>query len=137
VFAYADMVHIFWKGRRCDKVEGDISLCDSLHQQLRRQLVTEFVGFLAFKLDLLLHMPWNNELICIIYWSKGTPSVSHQTGQSHLRAHAVQFAQLFHNLRRRPRWAVLKSWAITEKTVFEVGGWVVSQLSWLVRVLLQ
>jgi hypothetical protein len=85
-----------------------------------RKPVAEFVGFLALKLDLLLHAPWKNELTCIIYWSKGAPSMSHQTGQLHLRALAVQFAQLLHIVRRRPRWAVLKIWAIAEHMVFEV-----------------
>jgi hypothetical protein len=32
-------------------------MCESLHQQLRPQLVAELVGFLALKLDLLLHVP--------------------------------------------------------------------------------
>jgi hypothetical protein len=54
--AFADMVHIFLKGRRSDKVEGDILLRESLHQQLRRPLVAEFVSFLALKLGLLLHV---------------------------------------------------------------------------------
>jgi hypothetical protein len=66
----------------------------------------------------------------------GPPSMSHQAGQSHLRALAVQFAQLLHNLRQRPRWAVLKRWAIAEQMVSEVGGWVVSKVSCHVRVLL-
>jgi hypothetical protein len=56
VIAFADMVHIFLKGRRSDKVEGDILLRESLHQQLRRPLVAEFVSFLALKLGLLLRV---------------------------------------------------------------------------------
>jgi hypothetical protein len=56
VIAFADMVHIFLKGRRSDKVEGDILLRESLHQQLRRLLVAEFVTFLALRLELLLHV---------------------------------------------------------------------------------
>jgi hypothetical protein len=56
VIAFADMVHIFLRGRRSDKVEGDILLSESLHQQLRHPLVAEFVSFLALKLGLLLHV---------------------------------------------------------------------------------
>jgi hypothetical protein len=37
---------------------------------------------------------WNTELTRNIYLSKGALSMSHQTGQSHLRALSVQFAQL-------------------------------------------
>jgi hypothetical protein len=92
--------------------------------------MAKFVGFLALKLDLLLYVPWNNEITCIIFWSKGAPSMSHQTGQLHPRALAVQFAQLLHNPRKRPRWDVLKKWEIAEHMVFEVGGWVVFKLSW-------
>jgi hypothetical protein len=56
VIAFADMVHIFLKGRRSDKVEGDILMRESLHQQLRRPLVAEFVSFFALKLGLLLYV---------------------------------------------------------------------------------
>jgi hypothetical protein len=55
VFALADMVHVFLKGRRCYKVEVDILVCKSL--QLRPQLVAELAGFLDLKLDLLLYVP--------------------------------------------------------------------------------
>jgi hypothetical protein len=47
MFALADMVHVFLKRWRCDKVEGDILLCKSLHHQLRHQLVAGCAGFLA------------------------------------------------------------------------------------------
>jgi hypothetical protein len=100
VIAFADMVRIFLKGRRSDKVEGDILLRESLHQKLRRPLVAEFVSFLALKLGLLLHVGHRANTHCLPEQGQAAlPSMSHQTGRSHLRALSVQFAQLLHNLR--------------------------------------
>jgi hypothetical protein len=97
VIAFADMVHIFLKGGRSDKVEGDILLRERLHQQLRRPLVAEFVSFLALKLGLLLHVEHKANTQYLPEQGR-TEHVTSNTA-IHVRALSVQFAQLLHNLR--------------------------------------